>query len=280
MIIKKRRKPLPLEKLDAAIPRLSPQFHDWQNIKSDAAIMQKGYTGELKVDYHLEYLANQYTILQDVYLKVNGKNFQIDSAIIAEHAIYLVDAKNYSGTITFDTILKQLTRSDGKMESGYEYPITQVENQRFHLQNLLSQQHLTNIPIFCLIAISEPSTVIKVIGDTESLSKIVAHGARVPSMILEKEQQLKQEGYRKLSHRKIGNHILNLCGTFDKNSIKQYNIKPTDLMPGVFCPECGKLGMERIYGSWHCDKCDNYSKTAHLSALSDYLLLVKTLYDE
>lgn len=276
MIIKKRTKPRPLVKIDAALPRLSPQFPQFAAMREEAAIKQKGYTGELKVDYHLDYLASGYTILQDVYLRVNGKNVQMDSLVISQHAIYIVEAKNYNGSITFDTILNQMIRNDGKIESGFEYPITQVENQNFHLQNWLSQHNLPNIPIYCFVAISEPSTIIKVIGDAEAIAKVVAHGARIPSMIMEKEQQLAEEDLRKIQDRKIGNMILKASNLFDIDIIKQYAIKATDLSPGVICPECGLLGMERLHSRWKCKRCNLFSRHAHKQALNDYFLLKKS----
>ena len=100
-------------------------------MKDDAKARQRGYTGEIKVNYFLDNLAQMYTILHDVYHQVNGKNFQIDSLVIANHSISIVDAKNYKGTITFNTTLMQLTRDDGKIESGFEYPITQIAIKHF-----------------------------------------------------------------------------------------------------------------------------------------------------
>ncbi|MGP4106018.1 NERD domain-containing protein [Virgibacillus sp. L01] len=275
MNMKIRTKPRPLKKLDAAIPRLSPQFPQLSKMKEDAAIQQKGFTGELKVDYYLDYLASDCTILQDVYLRVNGKNVQIDSLVLSQRAIYIVDSKNYNDTITFDTTLKQMTRSDGKVEAGFEYPITQVQNQQFHLQNWLSQNNLTNIPIYYFVAISEPSTIIKVNGDAEALGRVVAHAARIPSMIMEKEQQLAEQSVNKIQDRKTGKIILNACNVFDMDIIKQFSIKKLDLLPGVICPECGLLGMERVYGGWKCRKCKCKSHDAHLKTLADYFLLIK-----
>ncbi|MFB4167217.1 NERD domain-containing protein [Virgibacillus sp. JSM 102003] len=275
MNIRKRTKPLPLRKLDAAIPRLPTDFPQLKAMKEAAAIQQKGFSGELKVDYYLDYLATNCTILQDVYLRVNGKNVQIDSLILSQQAIYIVDSKNYNDTITFDTTLKQMTRSDGKVEKGFEYPITQVQNQRFHLLNWLSQHNLPNIPIYYFVVISEPSTIIKVNGDTEALGKVVAHAARIPSMIMENEQQLSEQSVNKIQDRKIGNMILKECNEFDMDIMKKFSIKLKDLLPGVFCPECGRLGMERVHSGWKCNRCNLFSKSAHEQALEDYFLLIK-----
>ncbi|SDQ16246.1 nuclease-related domain-containing protein [Virgibacillus salinus] len=275
MNMKIRTKPRPLQKLDAAIPRLSPHFQQLPAMKEDAAIQQKGFSGESKVDYYLDYLATNYTILQDVYLRVNGKNVQIDSLVLSQQAIYIVDSKNYNDTITFDSTLKQMTRSDGKVDKGFEYPITQVQNQQFHLQNWLSQHNLPSIPIYYFVAISEPSTIIKVNGDTEAIGKVVAHAARIPSMVMEKEKQITEQSVNKIQDGKVGKIILNACNVFDMDINKKFSIKKMDLSPGVICPECGLLGMERVYGGWRCRRCEMFSKNAHLNAISDYLLLVK-----
>ncbi|TFJ93072.1 nuclease-related domain-containing protein [Lentibacillus salicampi] len=275
MILKNRAKPLPLRKLDAATPRLSPQFPGLPKMKEDAKMQQQGYNGEIKVDYFLDNLVPMYTILQDVYLRVNGKNFQIDSLIIANYSIIIVDSKNYKGTITFNTILNQLTRSDGKIESGYEYPITQVKNQKFHLQNWLKQHNLGHIPIKCFVAIADPSTVVQVEGDQEEIGKYVVHAAEVPERIMNTDRQFGNKGAKKHSDYQIGKVILKECGEFDINLFKRYGLRTTDILPGVICPDCGVRGMKRVYNGWQCGNCKCFSRNEHMKAIDDYLLLVK-----
>ncbi|WP_010531613.1 nuclease-related domain-containing protein [Lentibacillus jeotgali] len=273
MKIKNRSKPLPLRKLDVIIPRLSSQFPRFTEIKEDAKRQGRGYSGEMKVDYYLESLASRYTLLDDVYLHINGKNFQIDSLVVANHAIFIVDAKHYMGTITFDPILKQLIRNDGNIESGFEYPITQVENQKFHLHNWLLKHKLAHIPIYYFIAVADPSTIIKVDGNREEISKVVAHASRVPGMIMEKDQELAQAGKAKIQDYKVGKMILRECGVYDMNIMKQYGITCGELLPGVFCPECGMRGMKRIHGGWICKNCRQKSHNAHLKDIYGYVLL-------
>ena len=275
MILRNRTKPLPLRKLDAAIPRLSPQFPGLPKMKEDAKKQQQGYTGEIKVDYFIDNLAPMYSILRDVYLRVNGKNFQIDSYIKADYSIYVVDAKNYDGMIIFNTLLKQLTRSDGKIESGFEYPITQVKNQTFHLQNWLSHHNFSHIPITSLVAIADPSTIVKVEGSQEEVGKYVTHGANVSDLILTRERQLARKGAKKLPAHQIERAILHECREFDINLFKKYGVRPTDILPGVICRDCGLRGMKRVHSGWWCPKCRQKHYNAHLKALADYLLLVK-----
>ncbi|GGJ91578.1 nuclease [Lentibacillus kapialis] len=273
MKIKKRSKPLPLRKLDVIIPRLSPQFPRLPEMKEEAKKQGRGYSGEIKVDYHLEILASRYTLLDDVYLHNNSKNFQIDSLIAGNHGIFIIETKNYMGTIIFDSILKQLIRDDGNVESGFNYPITQTETQKFHLRNWLLKHRLTHIPIYYFIAIADPTTIIKVDGDREAISKVVAHAARIPGMIIEKDQELAQAGKPKLPDYQIGKMILHECGVYDMDIMGQFGLTCRNLLPGVFCPGCGIRGMQRIHGGWICRKCRHKSYYAHVKEVHDYVLL-------
>jgi len=275
MILRNRTKPLPLRKLDASIPRLPPQFPQLSKMKEDAKMQQQGYSGEKKVDYFLDNLAPMYTILQDVYLRENNKNFQIDSLPIANHSIFIVDAKNYQGTITFNTTLRQLTRSDGKIESGFNYPITQVKNQKFHLQNWLKQHSLGHIPVTCFVAIADPSTVVQVVGNEEEVGKYVVHAAELPERIMHADRQFGKKGVKKLPDYQIGRTILGACGEFDIDMFKTYGVRPSDILPGVICSNCRLRGMARVYKGWHCRQCNYFSRNAHLKAIEDYLLLIK-----
>src|SRR5699024_9744919 len=205
MIIRSSKKHLVPQKLEATMPRLSSRFPKLSEIQQEIAQRYKGYIGEQKVDYHLEILAPQFTIIQDVCLKNQGRKFQTDSIIITNYATISIESKNYDGTITFNTMLKQFTRNDGKIETGYRYPITQAETNAFHLQNWLQAHHFHNIPIHYLIAISEPSTIIQVIGDRESIAREVAHGEHVTQKIIHENK--KKKGNEEISHNKIGNTI-------------------------------------------------------------------------
>src|SRR5690625_6055326 len=105
MILKPRKKPLPLQKLEAAIPRLEPNHRKLADMKEELARRMKGYIGEKKTDYHLEDLANKATILHSVCLEQNGKEFEMDTILITSQTLYIIESKNYERTITFDTHL-------------------------------------------------------------------------------------------------------------------------------------------------------------------------------
>lgn len=279
MILKRREKPSELKKLEAVVPRLRSKHSKYHEAKRELARRRKGYLGERKVDYHLEQLAQSFTILQDVSLTVNNQNFQIDTIVISDYALYIIEIKHISGTVTFNTNLNQFTQQDGQDEIGYRYPITQAEMAKLKLKNWLNQRNLNDISIHCIVAISDPSTIIDVKGNEEEIARIVAHGEHIPSKIIQTDKALKkhstESGKERMNHHKIGLTILKECRKSEINVLEHLNIIPRDLLPGVICPKCESLKMERIHGMWACQNCEFYSKHAHIKALNDFLLLIK-----
>ncbi|MFD2627837.1 nuclease-related domain-containing protein [Oceanobacillus kapialis] len=271
MIIKTRNKN-ELNQYEALLSRIRPDHPKYRELENEYARRKKGYFGEKQVDYYLEELAAEMTVLQDLSLSVDGKNMQLDNLLISRHAAYIVEVKNYSGTILFDTEIQQFTRDDGNHEVGFRHPIEQAELQKHRLQAWLQDMNLPLIPIHYFIAISEPSTIIKVEGNKAEIAKVVAHAAHIPNKIKKLESQSSNQ--QPIKHQKLGHYLLQANRIRAYNLMRNYEIKLEDILPGVRCPGCGWLGMERIYGAWFCHKCKMKSKGAHKRALLDYFLMI------
>lgn len=275
MIIKRRSKPLSLQKLEAIIPRLSGNTNHKlrRELNWHAAREYKGYIGEQKVDYFLEILSNQATILQGVYLQTGNKSFQIDTVVITNHAIFNIETKNFENTVTFDTIHKQFIQNNGKQEKGYRYPITQAETQQHLLMNWLNEHNFHSIPIHYFIAISDPGTIIKVVGDQDAIAKIVVHAELLPKRIINTDEKIAVDKSTKISGYQIGMEILKYCKEQDFDILGKFSVNKSDILTGVQCPKCEVIGMLRVFGKWKCHKCGHDSKYAHRKAISNYLLL-------
>ncbi|MBY0099654.1 nuclease-related domain-containing protein [Mesobacillus maritimus] len=85
--------------------------------------LEKGYEGEVKFDQLVENLKEQRYIINDLLLEINNSYFQIDSLIISQGGIYLLDIKNFTGDCYYE--------SDKfySMKTGREYknPIDQLK---------------------------------------------------------------------------------------------------------------------------------------------------------
>ncbi|RDW20738.1 nuclease-related domain-containing protein [Oceanobacillus chungangensis] len=271
--MKNRMKPLVLQKYEVLAARVAINSPKRAEIDRELAKYHRGYAGELRVDYHLNFLASIGTILQDVCLNVNGQTVQIDNIVITKRAIYLIEVINYHGTVTFDTNFNQFIRSDGERETGFSYPITQVELQMYKLQNWLHSHGFQDIPIYYFIAISEPATIIKVEGDKHLIANIVAHGENIPKKIIDNEKQLAVSKSISIPHQKIGHALLRESIDYDRNIMAVHGLKISDLLPGVRCLNCSRFRMNRERRNWHCHKCKHISKNAHIKTINDHFLL-------
>ncbi|WP_404455601.1 NERD domain-containing protein [Virgibacillus necropolis] len=275
MIIKKRTTPVEIPVLEALKRRLSPRRKIYPKLEEDFAYSQKGFDGEKAVDrFTAALLKNNLTILHDVYLHNKGSSFQIDTLIIGPHCIFVVEIKNYTGTVTFNFILKQFTREHNGKITGFRNPIIQATTNTLLLTEWLSDHTIMDIPIYPLVVISEPSTILKVIPAEKDISDVVMHGEYMPQQVMKMNQELEGNRHGHL-HQKIGALILGECGTFDFDYRREYVIDHQKILSGVQCPGCGKLGMERKQKNWHCNKCGEKDKDAYIKAISDYLLLIK-----
>src|SRR5699024_5701677 len=165
MLIKKRGKPLPLQKLEALQRRLPPNHPSLPKIQQEIEQREAGYQGERKLDYYTSLLSKDFAILNDVTLKVSGNQVQMDSLILSNQAMFIIEVKNFYGTVIFDTNLRQCIRDNGKRLEGFDDPITQVENIELLFKKWLHDRQLSGIPIYTIIAFAHSSTILKVEGE-------------------------------------------------------------------------------------------------------------------
>src|SRR5699024_6041770 len=133
MNLRQRQKPIVLEKLEVLSNRLLSNHQELPKIKSEVAQRQSRYKGKRRLDSFLRYLQQTYSMLNDVTLVLDNVKTQFHSIIISNQAIYLIEVKNITGTVTVDTTLRQFTRENGQGLEGFDDPITQVENATLFL---------------------------------------------------------------------------------------------------------------------------------------------------
>lgn len=130
---------LALRSLDTRMELTSKDKFHHQNL-------ERGYEGEVKFDSLIQDLNGERYIIIDLLFEVNNSYFQIDTLLISQDIIHLLDIKNFQG----DCYLK----SDKlySVSSGREYknPINQITRSaslfRQLLQNL-NQNYLVDASI-------------------------------------------------------------------------------------------------------------------------------------
>lgn len=176
MIIKKRGKSLLIEQLTALDSRLPVHHNIKETVQADLRMRKSGVRGEKEIEYSLRFLNDrEYLILHDLRLRDQNGFFQIDTLILCERYILILEVKNWSGTILFGEN-GQVTRVDAEQkEEGFPNPISQAKLQQRRLQNWLNNHSLINIPIDYFIVISFPSTIIKSSSPEHSIPEKIVH---------------------------------------------------------------------------------------------------------
>jgi hypothetical protein len=132
-----------------------------------------GYWGEKALDYYLSFLPdNEYLIFQHIRLKYEKWTFQIDFLILTTKFALIIEAKNYTATLKFESQFNQLIQTQNDKEKSFDDPIEQVKRQQFLLTQWLKKYTIINLPIHHLVVISNPNAILKTdLNNKEVLKK-------------------------------------------------------------------------------------------------------------
>ncbi|MGP1909540.1 nuclease-related domain-containing protein [Metabacillus sp. JX24] len=275
MIKKEREIPIKLLKLEALIRRLPMNHPKRGKIEEEIAKLRAGFRGEQSIDYYLKDQKN-YFIFHSLRLQHRTSDFfQMDTLLLHESHVIILEIKNASGTLCFDRTFHQLIRTQNGKEDAFSDPIEQVYRHQKLLRHWLAQHQFPNLPVYTLVVISHPSTIIKSIPPySETVAKTVLHSSQLISRL---ELLSKRPHNFSLSTReknKLSKHLIKSHIPANPDVLAQFKLSADDLIPGVQCPSCKQFPMKRKYGLWLCSLCRTTSKDAHIPAINDYELLI------
>lgn len=261
--------------MDALLRRLPSHHIRYEEVKEQLKKYSAGFYGEKSIGFPLSFLEEKrFMIYHDLRLYDGTHHFQIDTLVISQHYILIVEVKNISGTLMFDPIFNQMIRISETKEEAFPDPLTQVERQRLQLEMFLLKSKVSWIPIETLIVISNRSTVLKATHEINAITSKVIRSEYLPTKVKSIDKRYPTELLTMKEVRKLGRFLVKHHEPLDRDILKQFSIPVTDLLVGVQCPNCARMPMIRIHGKWLCQSCSSVSKDAHLKALNDYALLV------
>jgi len=275
MIVKSRDPLLELYQYEALIRRL-PQYHKMkEKIQADYKKKRRALRGEKEVEFPLKFLEEQdYLILHNLRIEDNNGFFQIDTLVINERYILILEIKNWYGTILFGEN-GQVTRvGDDGREEGFPNPIPQAKLQKHRLQKWLNKQVQLEIPLHFFVVISFPSTIIRSTSPKYPIPKGVIHNSNLAFEIEKLKdvytiQKAKMNVLIKCSKQLIKAHT-----PISEKLLGKYNVSVDELLKGVYCSNCSSLPMTKIHGKWLCERCNYRSADSYIESLKDYQLLI------
>ncbi|MBF0705721.1 NERD domain-containing protein [Alkalihalobacillus hwajinpoensis] len=275
MIMKEHDPPLHLHKLSTLLNRLPSHHLCYEEVKEQLSMYQAGISGEKSMDFPLSFLDDKrFSIYHDLRISDGVHHFQIDTLVISQHYLLILEVKNISGILNFDTTFNQLIRISDTKEEAFPNPLTQVERQRSQLRALLQKMKIPEVPIETLIVVANRRAVLKATEAVQFISSKVIRSEYLPTKVKSLDQRYGELWLTMKEVRKLGRTLVKLHEPLDRDVLKRFSISRNDLLVGVACPECARLAMRRLHGRWYCERCGAYSRDAHLRALQDYALLV------
>lgn len=272
-ILKRQHMPLRLLAVQALRDHLPPGDSDTARIDDDLSSYQAGWQGEQNLSYYLSTLTGNACIFYDLRETTLNQIFQMDSLLFLQNFALIIEAKNYSGTLTFEPSGRQMIRTLGNQRTGFSNPLIQVGRHRHLLFTWLDDHGLSRMPLETLVTFSNPSTIIENPGQSRDVAEKVRHTEQVLSTI-----RILEKRYERSSP------IIEVVPQIEPLLIQEHTEPPRDVLTryripferlqrGVRCAKCHLYTMDHVYAAWVCRRCGHSSRTAHIPMLLDYFLL-------
>ncbi len=243
MLVKSRSESLEL----VAMRYLASRVDFSEQEKYQHVNLEKGYEGEVKFDQLAESLLEERYVINDLLLEVNNSYFQIDTLLISQTAIHLLDIKNYQGDyyIEGDKLYSVTTRREWKN------PIDQLKRSATLFRQLLQKLEMNYHVEASVIFINPEFTLyqapleLPIVFPTQ-VNRFLKDLNITPSKLNNKHQQLSQ---KLLSLHQINNPH----SKFPRYTYEQ-------LRKGVFCNSCRSLLLSKTQQYFLCTKCGSHEK--------------------
>lgn len=200
--------------------------------------LSKGAAGEFVVKLVLIFLnKHNYKKLYNITLQDNDKTIQIDHIVISKYGIFVIETKNYSGTIYGNEMASHFYKYNHKKKYEFYNPIKQNYGHIFALQNVLGDYKYVSAVVFSGYATKlkiESKSFVGYIGDLQRYIKSFKEEIYTEEQITEIANKLK---------------VLSLHGLFLKSKhikgIKQRMEVYDEKVNNMVCPKCGSKLVER-----------------------------------
>lgn len=273
VIVKERKSPDFIQRMEALLRRLPASHSKRVLIENDLAKRKAGFRGEEAVDYFLKHL-NEFTIIHDIRLAGgNDDFFQIDALLLYSNFILILEIKNISGTIYFDSAFNQLIQIKQDNERGFLNPLIQAKRQQKELTKWLNDLKIS-MPVEYLIVNSNPSTVIKTSSYHKNALDRVLHPDQLPDRIERLKMKYPLEILTAKELKKLGRSLVKKHCPANYDVLSYHDIQAKEIITGIQCPSCSRFSMKRARGTWKCAACSAPDKEGHIKALQDYFFLI------
>ncbi|MCP3029394.1 nuclease-related domain-containing protein [Halobacillus sp. A5] len=275
MIVKQRRRSSKLKVLYYLLEALPESHPVVEQVKEEVLFSAPGERGEESLDFHLDYLDPPFLILHNLRLFDGLHYFQIDTLLMFPQFILLLEVKNISGELTYDTDHHQLIRTKDGDRVSFPDSIEQVDRQQILLKKWLRKNCAFSLPVESLVVLASAKSPVEITGDNRKEAgermvrrhSLLSRVKQLRNTVIGEEKSM--EELSKVAHRLKSAHE-----PYVFNYRERFKLSYEDLHLGVRCPDCHRYRMKWQQAKWLCRFCGEQSKDVHHYALERFSYLV------
>ena len=231
--------------------------------------MEAGFVGETYADRFLHQIdfPKSHAIFKGLHIQTGPQSYlQVDTLIVTQKYIAILEIKNIKGKVYFQKNPKQLVRELNGQSETYKCPEQQILRHQIKLQKLLSHLKI-DLPIHNRIVFAFSST--HIVEPPEEVKVLMA--CDLPNHI-DKLNQL-PDVIRPTTFKKLVQFLTTHLTTYHPTPIaEQFQFDWSSLKTGVFCPSCNM----KISSQMRCPSCKISRQTLYHLALEEWFYLCKT----
>jgi len=224
--------------------------------------LEKGYAGEVKFDQLAECLQEERFIINDLLLEINNSFFQIDTLMISQSGIHLLDIKNFHG----DFYLNSDKLYNAGTNREYKNPMDQLKRSTTLLRQLLQNLKENYLVSSAVIFINPEFTLYQAPMDQPfilptQLNRYLNDLNKTPTKLNE-------------GHKKLAQKLLSLHQTKNPHTkIPHYHYD--QLQKGIYCKTCKSFLISTKNYGFECKQCGEFEKNeqAILRSVREFQLL-------
>lgn len=257
----------------ALLKRLGNMHENEGFIREEVRKKEAGERGEDRLLMKLGELRlpGPFRIFSDVALHVGDWKVQIDCLVVTDRSCIVLESKNMSGDLNFDTSTEEFYRiEENNLETPFPNPYFQLMRNIRFMKDLL-RTSFPELQVTGAIVMTSKSCRIRnkpshyPMFKLESIMEKIIHMYNHSTADVLSDKQLDTlESMIRMEQSSFT--YPPLC--------EHYRISPNDLIRGVECPHCGVFGMQRTGKTWTCSACNKKSRDAHKNTVQDYFWLV------
>lgn len=267
MILKRRSEPPEIFQLESLIQRTSivhPLFPHWtEKLRRISA----GFHGEQRVDnlWSEILLSLPHYLIHDLFIQKPKSSHQLDTLLVTNRFILLLEIKSISGQLNFDPQLRQFSRTnkDGSID-GMRNPDDQVRRHEGCVRNFLKEKKIS-LPVVGVIIFTYPSSIV----NSRPANRVVIQASGLPYLMDQLAAKYPHDVLNTRQTRRLADQFLQL---HTDPPLRELNV-PAELRKGVLCGQCDEV-LHYDKRAWRCSRCSYKNPLAHLETLLQYRSLI------